>query len=92
MITPENAIKEIRQGIDQIDSDILLLIRARIFRSEEIGAIKRHHGMAIQNSSRESTILDRIRNEAKALDIPRKPMKRIFTEIMCICRKAQEVE
>ena len=50
-------LSQLRAEIDQIDAQLLTLIRQRAQKSQEIGDYKRTSGQQIQDPSRESEIL-----------------------------------
>lgn len=55
-----NEIKKLRQGIDEIDDQLLDLINQRLRAAREIGKIKNHSGTAVVDSKRESQIYQRL--------------------------------
>lgn len=53
-------LDELRQGIDQIDSEIIILLAKRFQLTEEVGQFKAIHQLKAQDNSRESQQFDKI--------------------------------
>ncbi|NOZ82086.1 MAG: chorismate mutase [Candidatus Micrarchaeota archaeon] len=54
-------IRELRKKIDEIDSQIVLLLSKRFELGKRIGRIKRSAGLPIQDRSREAEVINRVR-------------------------------
>lgn len=57
-------IKELRQEIDTIDSEMLTLFKKRMHTSAEIGRYKKENNLPVRNAAREREILSRVSDEA----------------------------
>ena len=55
-------LKDYRNKLDQIDSEILALFKERMDTVGEIAAYKKEHGLPVLAAGREKEILDRIRS------------------------------
>jgi len=80
-------LKQLRDQIDSIDSEILKLVNKRAEYAQQIGFIKQ--SSVIYRPEREAQILDRMQRENPGpLDNSR--IKQLFTEIMSICRALEK--
>ncbi len=55
-----NNIDEIREKIDNIDNEILELFKKRMNLSREISILKKENNIKIQDSKRETQILEKV--------------------------------
>ncbi|MBA2658635.1 MAG: prephenate dehydratase [Nitrosospira sp.] len=79
-------LKQLRDKIDAIDSELLKLVSARAGLAREIGQIK--NGMAYR-PEREAQVLARI-CELNTGPLAKEHIVRLFTEIMSLCRSLEE--
>ncbi len=79
-------LKQLRDKIDAIDSELLNLVSARADLAQEIGQIK--NGMAYR-PEREAQVLARL-CELNPGPLAKEHVVRLFTEIMSLCRSLEE--
>jgi chorismate mutase/prephenate dehydratase len=79
-------LKQLRDKIDAIDSELLKLMSARAGLAREIGQIK--NGVAYR-PEREAQVLARL-SELNPGPLPNEHVVRLFTEIMSLCRSMEE--
>ncbi|MGH8762756.1 MAG: prephenate dehydratase [Nitrosospira sp.] len=79
-------LKQLRDKIDAIDSELLKLMSARAGLAREIGQIK--NGVAYR-PEREAQVLARLR-ELNPGPLANEHITRLFTEIMSLCRSMEE--
>ena len=79
-------LKQLRDKIDAIDSELLKLMSNRAGLAQEIGQIK--NGMAYR-PEREAQVLARL-CELNPGPLPNEHIVRLFTEIMSLCRSMEE--
>ena len=79
-------LKQLRDKIDAIDSELLKLVSARAGLAREIGQIK--NGMAYR-PEREAQVLTRL-CELNPGPLAKEHVVRLFTEIMSLCRSLEE--
>ncbi|MDN5882901.1 MAG: chorismate mutase, partial [Nitrosospira sp.] len=79
-------LKQLRDQIDEIDSELLKLMSARAGLAREIGQIK--NGMAYR-PEREAQVLARL-CELNPGPLANEHVVRLFTEIMSLCRSLEE--
>lgn len=80
-------LKHLRDKIDKIDNEILLLINQRAKYAREIGIIKKSG--IIYRPERETQILMRLQKENPG-PLENERIAQLFTEIMSICRALEE--
>ena len=82
-------ILQLRQRIDQIDSNIVVLLKERLRHALEIGRLKQPGKQAKWDQKREKEIYNRLREE-NGKDFPDDALRSIFHEIITTCRLSQE--
>lgn len=87
MSNPDN-IKNIRQQIDKIDSEILKLINQRAEHSIEIGKIKKQNNLPIYNPQRELELLANLCNKNQG-PLSDSAIKKVFQIIIKSNREIQ---
>ncbi|MFI3258761.1 MAG: bifunctional 3-deoxy-7-phosphoheptulonate synthase/chorismate mutase type II [Rikenellaceae bacterium] len=74
-------LSDLRQQIDELDSQMLDLLSKRMRVSREIGTYKREHNMPVLQTGRYEEILDRRSGDAAQMDIDVKFVKTILKAI-----------
>lgn len=67
--TPEQALKEYRDQIDELDQQLVNILAARQKITAEVGAVKRANSQAIYVPEREASMIASRRAQAEALDL-----------------------
>ena len=82
-------LNELREKIDNIDSEIMILLQERASLAIEIGKIKQSQNLPVFNQKREQTILKEIqlKNEGPLSDTA---IQNIFEVIISECRNIQK--
>jgi chorismate mutase/prephenate dehydratase len=80
-------LKQLRDQIDAIDDELLQLVNKRAGFAQQIGKIKKSG--VVYRPEREAQILTRIQ-EQNAGPISNAHIKRLFTEIMSVCRAMEK--
>tara|TARA_E500000081_G_C6099228_1_gene336724 strand:+ start:130 stop:402 length:273 start_codon:yes stop_codon:yes gene_type:complete len=80
----------IREEIDSIDAEIIVLLESRFNLTREIGRIKRSLDRALFDESREEEILKKI--DELPLIYPKHDLKAIFKSIMKTSLNQQKVD
>ncbi|MCS7114678.1 MAG: chorismate mutase [Nitrososphaerota archaeon] len=83
-------IAELREKIDEIDNEILRLLKERNEVSKLIGDIKRSKGMPIRDQEREREKYSRILKRAAELGLSLETVKNIYKNIIDMSIQAQE--
>lgn len=90
MTTPKkNSLSYIRKSIDNIDNNILSLLKERINYAKEIGEIKAKDNKSKWDPQREREILERL-TKNNASEFPEQSLLSIFHEIISTCRLSQK--
>ena len=76
-----NALNNLRQEIDQIDSELFDLLSRRMRVAEKIGEIKRDNNVAILQGGRWNSIVDKVVAQAKALNLSEDFLKTVLEAI-----------
>ncbi|RLI39575.1 chorismate mutase [Candidatus Bathyarchaeota archaeon] len=85
-------ISPLRKRIDEIDEQILRFLKERIDICENIGAIKREHGLPVKDVEREKEQYMRIAKLASKLGLDPKEVRAVYQEIIAMSIRAQERE
>lgn len=80
-------LKQLRDQIDAIDSELLKLVSTRAELAQQIGKIKKSG--IVYRPEREAQILSRIQQENPG-PISNEHLKQLFTEIMSVCRALEK--
>ncbi len=86
---PFNPLLKVRDRIDTIDNQILLLLKERLLCAKEIGRLKNKGKRAKWDPLRERQIFERLKN-ANDSEFPEQPLLSIFREIITTCRLSQK--
>jgi len=86
----EKALAEWRERIDQLDRRLLDLLNERTRVVEEIGRIKREHGMPVYEPKREEDVLRNIA-EHNGGPMAQEAARRIFERIIDEMRTLQRI-
>ncbi|WP_138753157.1 chorismate mutase [Paenibacillus sinopodophylli] len=62
-------LDELRQGIDQLDHEMITLLARRFQLTEEVGIYKATHKLAAQDAGREREQFEKIKNLAASRDM-----------------------
>ncbi|MFC1857497.1 chorismate mutase [Thermodesulfobacteriota bacterium] len=85
------SISELRESIDEIDTQILDLINRRLQVVMQIGKIKSQKGVPIIDNGRENLLIRRLLSLNEG-PIDREALRRIFNEIIGVCREIQKTD
>lgn len=85
-------ISPLRKRIDEIDEQILCFLKERIDICENIGTIKREHGLPVKDVERENKQYKRITELASKLGLNPKEVRAVYQEIIAMSIRAQERE
>jgi chorismate mutase/prephenate dehydratase len=84
------SLESLREQIDEVDLEILKLIKRRAELASAIGELKRRLSMPISDPAREANALARIASEAQARGLDVELITLAFKAIMGSCKKVQE--
>jgi chorismate mutase len=86
----EPEIRRLRESIDAVDQQILLLLAERLRLVLEVGEVKRRGNIEVYDPERERTMLDRIARNALA-PLDGSTARRIFEHVIREYRGAEQV-
>jgi chorismate mutase len=81
-------LKKNREALNLLDRKLLTLLNQRLRITLRIGKIKKGIGKRIYDPEREKEILERLQRKNKG-PLNEKDLKKIFTTIIKVCRRAQ---
>lgn len=82
-------LKRLRREIDRLNEEILMKLEERVAISMKIGEVKRRAGMPIEDPEREARVIEAVGKQAGKRGMDEEGVKRIFREIIRLCREAQ---
>lgn len=82
-------LQDLRQKIDRIDDQILLLLKERVGFMEKIGTIKKQNGLSLRDDKREREKLEIIEQKASKLGLPVAFISRLWSAIFV---QSEEIE
>lgn len=81
-------LQELRDSIDRIDREIVTLVAERLRLVMQVGEIKRRHGVAAYDPTRERDLLDKVAHAAPE-PLTAEMAERIF---QCIIEESRNLE
>ncbi|MDD4875682.1 MAG: prephenate dehydratase [Dehalococcoidales bacterium] len=85
------SIKNLRDKIDETDSNIVKLLAERIRIAEEIGKEKEKRGKQIEDVEREKIVLEKVKNIAQREQINQDGIEGIYRQIIAISKNMQGI-
>ena len=82
-------ISQLRDKIDDIDNQILVLLQQRVEICKTIGFLKKKLNMSIQDSSREDYVYNQLKLKAKDLGLDSEEINSIYHQIINMCSAVQ---
>ncbi|HUU87910.1 MAG TPA: chorismate mutase [Candidatus Glassbacteria bacterium] len=82
-------LNQLREQIDEVDNQILLLLQKRVAVCRAIGLLKKDHNMAVHDSFRENCVYENVKNQADELGLNSKELATIFHQIVNMCIAVQ---
>ena len=82
-------INQLREQIDEVDNQILLLLKKRVTICRAIGELKKDQNMAVHDSFRENCVFENAKNQSEGLDLNSKEVVAIFHQIVNMCSAVQ---
>jgi len=84
-------ILSLRRKIDEIDEQILRLLKERLEVSIKIGKTKRKYGISLRDYEREDEVYTGVMKRASQLGLNPHEVKAVYREIIAISTRAQEL-
>ncbi len=83
-------VKRLRGEIDQIDAEIVRLLKGRYEHARRLGRVKTARDMALRDPRREEQILRKVQRRAMEMGLSQEPIRRIFIQVFNMAVEAQE--
>ncbi|MBC8256684.1 MAG: chorismate mutase [Candidatus Marinimicrobia bacterium] len=84
----DKRILELREQIDQLDEEIILLLKERMGVSKEVGKLKEKLDIPVEDKGREQEIIDRLTQQA-GQNLSEEQLIRIFTAVFKSSKQIQ---
>lgn len=88
----DRALAALRERVEVIDAEIVVLLAKRLELAREVGAHKHAAGLATLDVRREAAVLRRACALARDAGLPEEPTRQLFWGIIGMCRGAQQEE
>lgn len=85
-----STIKEVREEIEQIDSEIMQLIHRRVGMAAKVLEAKKKEAISINDPSQNTVVLDRAADAAVELNIDTSAVKEIFKVLITMNIERQQ--
>lgn len=82
-------IKQLRNKIDNVDNQILVLLKQRVEICKTIGSLKKKFSMAVKDNSRENYIYEQVKKIANELGLDSENIDSIYRQIVNMCSAVQ---
>jgi chorismate mutase len=83
-------LKQLRNRIDVVDDQILLLLCERVAICRDIGSAKKFLKLPVKDSVREKEIHEQIKDKASSLALDPVQVEAVYREIVNMCSAVQE--
>lgn len=90
MIKSMKNLDKLRVEINQIDQELLKLLKRRLEAVSQIGQIKKLQGIEVKDSKREEQVMDRLSELGSSLGINREIIEKIWKTLFEISYKIEE--
>ena len=85
----DKRILELRQQIDDLDEEIIQLLKKRMGISKEVGKLKEKLDIPVEDKNRENEIIDRLTKQA-SINLSEEQLIRIFTAVFKSSKQVQK--
>ena len=85
----DKQILELRQQIDDLDEEIIQLLKKRMGISKEVGELKEKLDIPVEDKNRENEIIDRLTKQA-GRNLSEEKLIRIFTAVFKSSKQVQK--
>jgi len=84
------SLEELRRQIDEVDAEILRLLKRRVELASAVGRLKRELSMPVGDPAREAAVLARAAAEARAQGLDVELVTLAFKAVVGLCKRVQE--
>jgi chorismate mutase len=82
-------INQLREKIDDVDDQILVLLRQRVEICKTIGFLKKKSNMSVQDNSREHYVYETVKRKADNLGLDSQKIDALYHQIVNMCSAVQ---
>lgn len=82
-------INQLRDKIDDVDNQILVLLKQRVEICRTIGSLKKKLSLEIQDSSRENYVYRQVKTQAEELGLDSEKIDSLYHQIVNMCSAVQ---
>jgi len=82
-------LEELREEIEEIDTEILEAVARRTYVAESIAHVKEERGMEIYDPEREEAVLQRVEERARELELDEDSVRELFETLMSLSKRHQ---
>jgi monofunctional chorismate mutase len=82
-------INQLRDKIDDVDNQILVLLKQRVEICRTIGSLKKKLSLEIQDSSRENCVYRQVKTQAEELGLDSEKIDSLYHQIVNMCSAVQ---
>lgn len=86
------AVKALRRDVDELDAEIVQLLKRRVELAKEISRVKKEAGLPIHDPIRERKVISRVKRLAKKEGLNVEEVAEIYRRIVALCRRAEGEE
>jgi chorismate mutase/prephenate dehydrogenase len=86
----EEEVEVHRRVIDDLNVELVELLRRRVDAALEVGRVKRRHGRLVRDPAREEAVVRRARTLAEARGLDTMGVERVLREVIRLCVEAEE--
>lgn len=91
-MSTQSEIEALRKKVDQVDKEILKLLKTRTELAKQMGRAKKSAGLPIRDLEREKTVLAKVSKEAKLSGLITEDVKAVYKEIIALSRRMEGEE
>ena len=86
----EDEVEVHRRLIDELNVELVELLRRRVDAALEVGRVKRRHGRLVRDPVREEAVVGRARALAAGRGLDPVGVERVFRDVIRLCVEAEE--
>lgn len=86
----EEEVEVQRRVIDDLNAELVGLLRRRVDAALEVGRVKRRHGRRVRDPAREEAVVGRARALAEGRGLDPLGVERVIREVIRLCAEAEE--
>jgi len=89
-VSYEEEVEVHRRVIDDLNVELVELLRRRVDAALKVGRVKRKHGRRVRDPAREEAVMERARALATGRGLDPTGVERVLREVIRLCVEAEE--